>query len=275
MVKPVHIGGVSIGAGRAALIAGPCVIEGRKETLSVARELKKICAAARWPLVFKASYDKANRTSIRSYRGPGLVRGLDILRAVKEEVGLPVLTDVHHPHEVEHTARVADCLQIPAFLCRQTDLIVRAAATGLPINIKKGQFMAPGDMRHAIEKARAAGRGGVMLTERGTSFGYHALVVDFRSLPAMRALGVPVVFDATHSVQSPGGRGASSGGDRAAVIPLARAAAAVGVDAIYVEAHPRPDKALSDGPNSLDLGGVRELLRQVSRIIRAWPGCRR
>ncbi|MBI5527750.1 MAG: 3-deoxy-8-phosphooctulonate synthase [Deltaproteobacteria bacterium] len=275
MMKPVRVGGVTIGAGQAVLIAGPCVIEGRKETLVVARELKKICAAARFALVFKASYDKANRTSIKSYRGPGLVRGLDVLRAVREEVGLPVLTDVHHPHEVEHVARVADCLQIPAFLCRQTDLIVRAAATGLPLNIKKGQFMAPGDMRHAVEKARAAGQGGVMLTERGTSFGYHALVVDFRSLPAMRALGVPVVFDATHSVQSPGGRGASSGGDRESVVPLARAAAAVGVDAIYVEAHPRPDEALSDGPNSLDLRGVRDLLRQVSRIVAVTRGLER
>jgi len=268
-VRPVKIGKVTVGAGRTVFVAGPCVIEGRRETLALARALARVARAAKISLVFKASYDKANRTSITSYRGPGITRGLEILREVKDETGLPILTDVHHLHEAHKVARVADCLQIPALLCRQTDLIVHAAATGLPVNIKKGQFAAPEDMAHAVDKARAAGNGGVILTERGTSFGYHALVVDFRSLPAMRSIGVPVFFDATHSVQSPGGRGGSSGGDRSSVLPLARAAAAVGVDGIFVEVHPHPDDALSDGPNSIDLKVFRTLVSQVTRITRA------
>jgi 2-dehydro-3-deoxyphosphooctonate aldolase (KDO 8-P synthase) len=262
----VRIGGVEVGGGRTVFVAGPCVIEGRRETIALARALARIARDERVPLVFKASYDKANRTSLASYRGPGVTRGLEILREVREETGLPIITDVHNLHEVHKAARVVDCLQIPAFLCRQTDMIGHAASTGLPVNIKKGQFVAPADMAHAVEKARAAGSGGVILTERGTSFGYHALVVDFRGLPVMRALGVPVLFDATHSAQAPGGRGSASGGNRGDVLPLARAAAAVGVDGVFVEVHPRPDAALSDGPNSIDPAAFRALVAQVKKL---------
>jgi 2-dehydro-3-deoxyphosphooctonate aldolase (KDO 8-P synthase) len=266
---PVRVGGAVFGGGRQGLIAGPCVIEGRAETLSAARTIARIAAGAGFPVVFKASFDKANRTSIKSFRGPGLKAGLDILREVREVTGLPVITDVHEVSQVEAVAAVADCIQIPAFLCRQTDLIVSAASTGLPVNIKKGQFMSPESMEHAVEKARSAGRGGVLLTERGASFGYNTLVVDFRSILVMRGMGVPVVFDATHSVQSPGGRGSSSGGDRRFVLPLARAAAAVGVDGIFVEVHRSPEKALSDGPNTIDYKSLRELLGSVAAISKA------
>jgi 2-dehydro-3-deoxyphosphooctonate aldolase (KDO 8-P synthase) len=228
------------------------------------------------PVVFKASFDKANRTSHMSYRGPGLDQGLGILNEVKERTGLPVMTDVHETWQVERVARVADCIQIPAFLCRQTDLIKAAASTGLPLNIKKGQFMAPESMAHAVEKARSAGSGGVILTERGFAFGYGGLVADFRSIIIMKSLGVPVVFDATHSVQSPGGRGDSSGGDRVFVEPLARAAAAAGADAIFVEVHRDPDRALSDGPNSVDFASLRRLASALPRIrLAAFGGGRR
>jgi len=264
-VKPVVIGSVEFGR-CPALIAGPCVIEGRAATLSNARSIAKICKSAGIPVVFKASFDKANRTSAESFRGPGMAAGLEILRQVREETGLPILTDIHETAQAESVAHVVDCIQIPAMLCRQTDLITAAAATGLPVNIKKGQFMSPASMKFAADKARESGSGGVLLTERGTTFGYGALVVDFRSLVIMRGFGSPVIFDATHSVQSPGGMGSSSGGDRNFVLPLARAAAAVGVDGIFVEVHPHPDKAMSDGPNSIDHKTLAILIEQISSI---------
>jgi len=264
-VKPVVVGGVEFGR-RLALVAGPCVIESRSGTLANARAIAKICESAGMPVVFKASFDKANRTSAESFRGLGMTEGLEILRQVKEETGLPILTDIHETSQAEHVSRVADCLQIPAMLCRQTDLIAAAAATGLPVNIKKGQFMSPASMKFAADKARSKGSGGVILTERGTTFGYGALVVDFRSLVIMRTFGVPVIFDATHSVQSPSGMGSSSGGDRSFVLPLARAAAAVGVDGIFVEVHPHPEKAKSDGPNSINHKTLAILIEQISSI---------
>jgi 2-dehydro-3-deoxyphosphooctonate aldolase (KDO 8-P synthase) len=270
-VRQVSVGGVVFGGGALAVIAGPCVIEDRRGTLENARRIRLICDNAGVPVVFKASFDKANRTSHGAYRGPGLEEGLDILREVGEKTGLPIITDIHEAWQAEPVAAVADCIQIPAFLCRQTDLIAAAAATGLPVNIKKGQFVAPQSMGKAVEKARASGRGGVMLTERGSSFGYNTLVVDFRALAIMRQTGVPVIFDATHSVQAPGALGGSSGGDRRYVLPLARAAAAVGVDGIFVEVHKNPDRALSDGPNSINHRMLAELLEQVMAI----HGCAR
>jgi 2-dehydro-3-deoxyphosphooctonate aldolase (KDO 8-P synthase) len=251
-VLPVQAGGVAIGPTRPlALIAGPCVIEGRSFTLDLAAELRELAGRLGAPLIFKASYDKANRTAAGSFRGPGMREGLEILASVKERTGLPVMTDVHSVEEVGLVAAVADILQIPAFLCRQTDLVYAAAASGRVVNIKKGQFLAPEDIRYVIEKARGGGRGRVLVTERGTTFGYHRLVVDFQSLPVMRAFGVPVVFDATHSVQLPGSAGGRSGGNRAMVPALARAAAAVGCDAVFFEVHPDPRRARSDGPNSI------------------------
>jgi 2-dehydro-3-deoxyphosphooctonate aldolase (KDO 8-P synthase) len=262
---PVRAGDVEIGPDRPlALVAGPCVIEGRAFTLGLAAELRELAGRLGAPLIFKASYDKANRTAAGSFRGVGLQRGLEILARVKERTGLPVMTDVHSVEEVGLVAAVADVLQIPAFLCRQTDLIYAAAASGRVVIIKKGQFLAPEDMRFVIEKARAGGAGRVLVTERGTTFGYHRLVVDFQSLPAMRALGVPVLFDATHSVQLPGGARGRSGGDRAMVPYLARAAAAVGCDGIFFEVHPEPGKARSDGPNSVT---PRTLSRLWPRLV--------
>jgi 2-dehydro-3-deoxyphosphooctonate aldolase (KDO 8-P synthase) len=249
------------------LIAGPCVAESRPLCLKVARELARLGRRLRLPVVFKASYDKANRSSHRSARGPGLAAGLEVLRAVKEETGLPVLTDVHLPSEADEAARVADVLQVPAFLCRQTDLLAAAAATGRWVNVKKGQFLAPEDMGNVVAKLRHAGaRGRILLTERGTSFGYHNLVVDFRGIPALRALGCPVVFDATHSVQRPGGMGDRSGGDARFVPTLARAAVAAGCDGLFVETHPDPARALSDGPNMVRLRDLPRLLAEVLRI---------
>ncbi len=232
------------------MIAGPCVIESATATLEAAQALKKIAQELSLPLIFKASYDKANRTSVSSYRGPGLQAGLEILARVKGEVGLPVISDVHQVSDVAPAAEVLDVLQIPAFLCRQTDLLVAAAATGKPVNIKKGQFMAPWDMAPVVEKARSTGNEKILLTERGASFGYNNLVVDFRSLAIMRGLGCPVVLDATHSVQLPGGQGSCSGGQREFIPLLARAGVAAGVDALFMEVHPEPDKARCDGPNS-------------------------
>ena len=248
------------------LIAGPCVIESEEHALGVAARLREITSALDVPFIFKASFDKANRTSIRSFRGPGLDRGLEILGRIRRELGVAVTSDVHEAGQVGPAAEVLDLLQIPAFLCRQTDLIVAAAATGRPVNIKKGQFLAPGDLVHAVEKARSTGNGDLLVTERGTSFGYNNLVVDFRSLPRLRKLGVPVVFDATHSVQLPGGAGGSSSGESGFVPYLARAAVAVGVDGLFMEVHPEPERALSDGANALRIDLLKGMLTQLRRL---------
>jgi 2-dehydro-3-deoxyphosphooctonate aldolase (KDO 8-P synthase) len=257
--------GVAVGAGGLALLAGPCVVESRALALEVAGELRAACARLDVPYVFKASLDKANRTSAGSFRSIGLTAALDVLAEVRETLGVPVMTDVHEPWQVEPLAEVVDVLQIPAFLCRQTDLLAAAGASGRVVNVKKGQFMAADDMAHAVAKVRDAGGDRVLLTERGTTFGYHDLVVDLRSLALMRA-HAPVVFDATHSVQSPGGAGGSSGGRREFVAPLARAAVAFGVDALFLETHPDPDAALSDGPSMLALRDVEGLLRECVAI---------
>ena len=248
------------------LIAGPCVIESQECLNKVAQELQQITDRLKIDYYFKASFDKANRTSIDSYRGPGLERGLEMLQKVKDMYHVKIATDIHEPWQAAPVAEVADIIQIPAFLCRQTDLLVAAARSGKPVNIKKGQFMAPEDMRGAVEKIRLAGNHQILLTERGSTFGYHNLVVDFRSLPIMRSCGVPVVFDATHSVQLPGGLGTVSGGQRQFIPALSRAAAAVGIDAIFMEVHPNPEKALSDGANSLRLDDVEPLLKKVKQI---------
>jgi len=252
--------------GGLVMIAGPCVIEDEGLTLEIARILKGYAREVELPLIFKASYDKANRTSLHSYRGPGLKKGLKILARVKEEVGLPVLSDVHRVSEVAPAAEVLDVLQIPAFLCRQTDLVLAAAATGKPLNIKKGQFMAPWDMAPVVAKARSTGNANIMLTERGSSFGYNNLVVDMRSLAILRGLGCPVILDATHSVQLPGGQGTCSGGQREFVPLLARAGVAAGVDGIFLEVHPEPEKARCDGPNSWPLQDVAALWRQLAEL---------
>jgi 2-dehydro-3-deoxyphosphooctonate aldolase (KDO 8-P synthase) len=272
----VAIGSVRVGGGRPlALIGGPCAIENEKHALLTAERLAAIAADHGVPFVYKSSYDKANRSSIRGYRGPGLREGLRILGRVKAAVGVPVLSDVHDVSEVEPAAEVLDVLQIPAFLCRQTDLLVAAARTGRPVNVKKGQFLAPGDMRNVAEKLTASGNPNVLLTERGTSFGYHNLVVDMRGLVEMRALGFPVVFDATHSVQLPGGAGDRSGGERQYVPALARAAVAVGIDALFMEMHEDPDRTLddgrplSDGPNMLRIDDLPALLAELRAIAAA------
>jgi 2-dehydro-3-deoxyphosphooctonate aldolase (KDO 8-P synthase) len=242
------------------------VIESEKHTLRMAREIEAICVEAGVAFVFKASFDKANRTSISSWRGPGLEDGLRILGRVKNEIAAPVLSDVHCVTQVERSAAVLDILQIPAFLCRQTDLLVEAGKTGKPVNIKKGQFLAPRDIEHAIDKVRSTGNEDILVTERGTTFGYGNLVVDFRSLPIMRAFGCPVIFDATHSVQAPSAAGGKSGGDRHFAPFLARAACAVGIDALFLEVHDAPDQALSDGPNSLPLTWLPRLLDELKEI---------
>jgi 2-dehydro-3-deoxyphosphooctonate aldolase (KDO 8-P synthase) len=255
------------------LIGGPCVIESRQVTVRIARRLAMVCRQRKLPLVFKASYDKANRSSYQSFRGPGLSQGMETLRAVAEITGLPILTDVHCRVEVEMAAQVASVLQIPAFLCRQTDLLTAAAVTGRWVNVKKGQFLAPEDMRHVVEKLRRAGAARrILLTERGSSFGYHNLVVDFRGIPVMQALGCPVVFDATHSVQRPGGAGNRSGGDPRFIPVLMKAAIAAGCDGLFVETHPKPSRALSDGTNMIPLDKLPRLLDEVLRIRRAVVG---
>ena len=276
--RPVRIGAVTIGGGAPlALIGGPCAIENEKHALMMAERLQRVTAAAGVPFIYKSSYDKANRSSIRAYRGPGLVEGLRILRKVKDETGLGLLSDVHDVSEVAPAAAVLDVLQVPAFLCRQTDLIVACARSGRPVNVKKGQFVAPRDMINVVEKVRASGSEDLLLTERGSSFGYNNLVVDFRGLPIMRSFGYPVVFDATHSVQLPGGQGDRSGGERQYVQALARAAVAVGVDALFMEIHEDPDRTLddgrplSDGPNMLRLDDLPRLLDEI-RAIAAGPG---
>ena len=248
------------------LIAGPCVIESEALALSTAETLKKITDDLGIPFIYKSSFDKANRSSGASYRGPGIAEGLRILAKVKAEIGVPVLTDVHEDTPLDEVAAVVDVLQTPAFLCRQTNFIHNVCARGLPVNIKKGQFLAPWDMRHVADKAKSTGNDRIMLCERGVSFGYNNLVSDMRSLPVMKQTGCPVVFDATHSVQLPGGQGASSGGQREFVPVLARAAVAVGVAGLFMETHPDPDKALSDGPNAWPLGHMPELLKQLQAL---------
>jgi len=250
------------------LIAGPCVIENEETTLKVAAFLKETSQIMGIPVIFKTSYDKANRTSLDSYRGPGLDRGLEIIQKIKEETELPVLSDIHEADEIEKAANVLDVIQIPAFMCRQTNLLLSAAETGLPINIKKGQFLSPSDMGPAIQKITSTGNRRILVTERGTSFGYNNLVVDMRSIAIMKDFGFPVVFDATHSVQLPGGCGSSSGGQREFVGHLSRAAVAAGAHGVFLEVHPHPDSALCDGPNSLPLDQVRPLLKMLQEIHR-------
>ncbi len=270
---PVHArrveitGDLAIGGGAPlAFIAGPCVIESERHALLMARALRRAATDAGVPFIFKSSFDKANRSSVGSFRGPGLLEGLRILKAVKSEVGVPVLSDIHEPSQAGPAAEVLDILQIPAFLCRQTDLLVAAGRTGRPVNIKKGQFLSPWEIRNAVDKVRSAGNERVLVTERGAAFGYQNLVVDYRSLVVMKESGCPVVMDATHSVQHPGGLGDRSGGDARFIPYLARAAAAVGIDALFCEVHDDPKAAKSDGPNSLPLSAVGPLLRQVVAI---------
>ena len=265
MIRRVTIAGkFEVGAGcPPVFIAGPCVLESEALSLSVAGLLERVSAELSVNVVFKGSFDKANRSSSGSYRGPGEEEGLRILAKVKERHGLPVTTDVHDPLQAARAARVVDILQVPAFLCRQTDLLVAAGETGIAVNIKKGQFMAPWDMENAVEKVRSTGNGNVLVTERGTTFGYNNLVVDFRGLPAIRESICPVIFDATHRVQLPGGAGNASSGERKYVAPLARAAVAAGVDGVFLEIHPDPDRALSDGPNSLPTAEVEGLFRTL------------
>ncbi len=267
MTKAIKVGKITIG-GRApfVLIAGPCVIESRAAVLSMASAIKKITGRLKVPFIFKASYDKANRTSLTSFRGPGIVKGLSILKEVKERLGVPVISDVHGEDDVDQAAEVLDILQIPAFLCRQTDLLVKAARTGKVINIKKGQFLAPWDMKEVIKKVHKSGNHKVMVTDRGTSFGYNNLVSDFRSLAIMRQMGCPVVFDASHSVQQPGGLGTASGGKNEFIPLLARCGVAAGCDAIFMEVHSNPHKALSDGPNMWPIRKLEKLLVELKAI---------
>ena len=252
-----------------SLIAGPCVIESEELVMTVAGRMKEITDELGIPYTFKASFDKANRTSIRSFRGPGIDKGLEILRKVKDTYSLPICTDIHEPWQAERAAEVCDVIQIPAFLCRQTDLLVAAAKTGKCINIKKAQFLAPWDMKNCVDKIRQSGNDNVMLCERGTTFGYNTLVVDMTGLRVMKDFGVPVIFDATHSVQKPGGNGESTGGNRQFVEDLAKAAIATGVDGLFMETHPDPDRALSDGPNMVPLDQMRDLLRKLQRVYEA------
>jgi 2-dehydro-3-deoxyphosphooctonate aldolase (KDO 8-P synthase) len=265
--KLVKAGNVEIGGGRPlAVIAGPCVIESRESALRHAAALKEKADRVGIPYIFKSSYDKANRSSVNSFRGLGLAKGLDILAEVKKQIGVPILTDVHESDQIALVKEVADILQIPAFLCRQTDFVVAVAQSGKIINVKKGQFLAPWDMGNIVEKIRSTGNEQILLTERGVSFGYNNLVSDMRSLVVMRELGYPVVFDATHSLQLPGGLGSASGGERKYIPALARAGVAAGVDALFMEVHEDPDRALSDGPNSLALENFENLLITVKAI---------
>jgi 2-dehydro-3-deoxyphosphooctonate aldolase (KDO 8-P synthase) len=267
VTKKVKVGNIEIGGGNPlAIIAGPCVIESRDSALKHATLLKQAADRAGVPYIFKSSYDKANRSSGESYRGPGLEQGLNILAEVKKQVGVPILTDVHEIEQLSAAKEIADVLQIPAFLCRQTDFVTAVARSGRVVNVKKGQFLAPWDIGNVLEKILATGNQQVLLTERGVSFGYNNLVSDMRSLVIMGELGYPVVFDATHSLQLPGGLGKASGGDRKYIGALARAAVAVGVDALFMEVHEDPDRALSDGPNSLPLKEFEGLLRVIKRL---------
>jgi len=270
-IKAFSVGNATFGDGRLTVIAGPCVIESAEHASMMARECLQRARAAGLDFVFKSSFDKANRSSIHSYRGLGMEAGLEVLQQIKHELGVPVLTDVHDVSQVERVAEVADVLQIPAFLCRQTDLIVAAAKSGRAVNVKKGQFLAPQDARNIVDKVREAGCEKLLLTERGASFGYNNLVVDMRSLPIMRSFGVPVVFDVTHSLQLPGGLGHATGGQAEYIEPLARAGVACGVDAVFMEVHDSPEKALSDGPNALPLHRLESLLfmiRDIHELVR-------
>lgn len=272
MVAPVSIQhptgpSILVGSGQPLLlIGGPCVLESEELARRVAGEMQEICCRLGLTYVFKASFDKANRTSLDSYRGPGLEEGLRILQKIRTEMQVPVISDIHDQYQVKAAAEVLDILQIPAFLCRQTDLLVAASMTGKPISLKKGQFVSPWDMKNAIGKVRTGGKSQIMLVERGASFGYNNLVVDMRSLPVMRSFDCPVIFDATHSVQLPGGAGGSSGGQREFIAPLARAAVAAGIDGLFMEIHPDPGLALCDGPNSMPLDQIEDILTQVVRI---------
>ena len=273
--REVHVNSVTIGGDRSlVLVAGPCVIEGEEVTLRIAKRVKEIASRVGMDLIFKSSYDKANRSSIHSYRGPGLDEGLGILRRVKEELDLPLLCDVHRFEEIEKASALLDVIQVPAFLCRQTDFVVEVAKTGKAINIKKGPFLAPWDMRNVIEKVTSTGNVNLLLTERGTSFGYNNLVSDMRSLAIMGSFGYPVVYDATHSLQLPGSNGDHSGGQRELVPQLARAATATGIDALFMEVHEDPSRALCDGPNSVSLDVMGSLLARVKEIDRIVKGGR-
>lgn len=269
MTKTINVKGVKFGGRNPlALIAGPCVIESRESCLAIADKMVKLAERLAIPYVFKASYDKANRTSISAYRGPGISKGLEILAEVREKYNVPVLTDVHSVEEIHIASRVVDIIQLPAFLIRQTDLVVAAGESGAVVNVKKAQFAAPWDMTNVIRKIEATGNTKILLTERGVSFGYNTLVADMRSLIIMREMGYPVIFDATHSVQSPGGRGDSSGGDGRFAPYLAKAATAVGIDGLFIETHPDPAHALSDGPNMIPLGQMGPLWKKLSAIDR-------
>jgi 2-dehydro-3-deoxyphosphooctonate aldolase (KDO 8-P synthase) len=265
--NPAKVGPYQCGTGKPLLlIAGPCVIEKLELTLTIATRLREISTRYPIQLVFKASFDKANRTSSKAYRGAGLEKGLEVLAKVKSETGLPVTTDIHESEQAAPAAEVCDLLQIPAFLCRQTDLLVAAARTGKAVNVKKGQFVAPWDMKNVVAKMEAAGCENLLLCERGTFFGYGRLVNDMRAIPEMRSLGVPVVFDATHSVQEPGGLGSATGGNRAMVEPLARAATAIGIDGLFFETHPEPEKSPSDGPNMVPLSEFEGVIQRILKI---------
>lgn len=269
-MKAVEVDGIKIGAGfPPLLIAGPCVIESESSALRHAEDLKAMAKRAGFSFIYKSSFDKANRTSIESYRGPGLKEGLRILKKVKSELKVPVLSDVHCRNEIKEAARVLDVIQIPAFLSRQTDLIVEAARTGKVVNIKKGQFLAPWDMKNVVRKVESAGGSKIILTDRGVSFGYNNLVSDFRAIPIMKESGYPVIYDATHSVQTPGGMGNKSGGDRRFIPYLALAASACGADGIFVEAHEDPDRAPSDGPNMIKLSDLEAILKKVKKVREA------
>ena len=267
-IKPVKVGNLTVGGDSLVIAAGPCALESFDGALNIAVEMKKLCAEFGFGYIFKASFDKANRTSIHSFRGPGIDEGIEWLAAIGKEVSVPVVTDMHEPWQAERLASAVDLIQIPAFLCRQTDLLVAASKTGRPLNIKKAQFMAPEDMKSVVGKCREAGNDNIILCERGTVFGYHNLSVDFRSLPIMRNLGCPVMFDATHSVQKPGGQGERSGGDRSFILPLIRAAVGIGIDALFMETHPDPSCAKCDGPNMVPLSKMREVLSQAAAIDR-------
>jgi len=267
MMREIRIGNIKIGKNNPLiLIAGPCVIESEAHCLDTAKKIKDIAAVSDIPFIFKSSFDKANRLSIGSYRGPGLKKGLEVLHKVKQRLHIPVLSDIHCSKEIAEAAKVLDIIQIPAFLCRQTDIVVAAAKTGKTINLKKGQFLAPWDILPIIKKVESTGNKSILITERGVSFGYNNLITDFRSLAIMREFGYPVIYDATHSVQLPGGRGVSSGGQREFVPGLSRAAVAFGCEGLFLEVHPDPDKASCDGPNMIDLGDLQKLLRQVKKI---------
>ena len=272
--REISAGSVKIGNNNPlAFIAGPCVIESEESTLKAARRIKEISDSRNIPVIFKSSYDKANRTSVNSFRGPGIKDGLAILDKVKKETGLAVLSDVHSVDEIEKAAEVLDVIQIPAFLCRQTEIVLAAARTGKTVNIKKGQFLAPGDVKNIIDKVLSTGNSNIMITERGTTFGYNNLVVDMRGIPIMQDFGFPVVYDATHSVQLPGGQGSSSGGQREFIETLARSAVAAGCDAVFMEVHENPDEAPCDGPNMLPIDKFSVLagrLMELSNMIKGW-----